>query len=285
MTYLLLFATAGTVAVQNVLKQKFNAKCRGGVFLFSGLVSLFAMALFIAVNREWYYEAKLLIPSAGFAISYAAATVFAVLAIKYGSLALSSLIISCSLLIPAFYGMIALDEPVRITMVIGLCLLIAALILTNYRKEKSRGGNVLKWAVCVTIAAVGNGMCSVVQKAKQVYYGDAGNNTFMIVALGMVTVIMIVIALLYKDEREIAGQVLRRGTVFALACGLANGITNMLVIYLNPILSASIIFPVISGGSLVLVFIYSLLVEKERFSKAQYAGFAIGVASIVLLNL
>jgi drug/metabolite transporter (DMT)-like permease len=273
------------VAVQNVLKQKFNNRCTGGVFFFSGLVSVFAMSLFIAVNREWYFEARLLIPSAGFALSYAAATVFAVLAMKYGSLALSSLIISCSLLIPTFYGMIALSEPVRATLIVGLVMLVGALVMINYRKEKKEGGNALKWAVCVTLAALGNGMCSVVQKAKQEYWGEAGNNTFMIAALAMVGAIMIIIALCYREERVILGEVARKGTLFALACGLANGITNMLVIYLNPRLSASVIFPVISGGSLVMVFIYSVFVEKERFTKMQYAGFFLGVASIILLNL
>ncbi len=65
----------------------------------------------------------------------------------------------------------------------------------------------------------------------------------------------------------------------------ANGLVNLLVLYLNGRMSASILFPLISGGSMVLILLWSLLVRKERFSARQTVGFLLGILSIVLLNL
>jgi len=286
LTYFLLGICAFTVSVQNILKQKFNKRCDGGTYLFSAMVSLFAMIVFLVTGKEWFYSAKLLLPSAGFAISYAVATGAAMLAIYYGSLAKTSLIISCSLLLPSFYGILFLDESVSITLIIGIILLVVSLVMVNYEKDASDKKVSIKWIIFVTLAFIGNGMCSIVQKAKTQYFGKDGDNLFMIVALAMVVVILVVMALLSKSERPIMGKVVRCGWWLALLCGVANGLTNFFVIYLNNRnFPASVMFPVISGGSVVIVFLYSLIFNKEKFSVRQIIGFAVGVASIVLLNL
>ena len=44
-------------------------------------------------------------------------------------------------------------------------------------------------------------------------------------------------------------------------------------------------FPVLSAGEIILIVPYSLLVRRERFTAKQWAGFAVGVVSVVLLNL
>ena len=285
MEYLLLGVTALTVTCQDIFKQKFNKRCKSGTFFFTGMISFFAMIFFLAVNGDWYYSAELLVPSFAFALSYVAATVFSVLAIYHGSLAKTSLIISCSLLIPSFYGMICLGEPVSATLILGTVLLVVSLIMTNYQKDDTDKKATLKWAVFVILSFIGNGMCSTVQKAKPIYYGEQGNNLFMVVALAMVTVIMLVSSLVSKGERDSIRPTISKGWLLALLCGVANGLTNYLVIYLNPRLPASVMFPVISAGSVVLVFIYSVLFNKEKFNIRQIIGFFVGIVSIVLLNI
>jgi drug/metabolite transporter (DMT)-like permease len=282
---LLLAVAALAVTGQNIFKQKFNDKCKSGTFFFTGMIAVFAMIFFIAVNRDSYYSAKLIGPSAAFALSYASATLFAVLAIRYGSLAKSCLIISFSLLVPSFYGILFLHEPISPELVVGTILLIVSLVLINYEKEKAQEKAPLKWYIFVLLAFLGNGMCSTVQKAKQEVYGIEGDNIFMIIALAMVAVLMFVMSMCFREERATVRETVRYGFLWAILCGLANGLTNYLVIYLNLRLPASTLFPVISSGSLVLSFLYSIFVVREKFSARQYVGFAIGVVSIVLLNL
>ena len=137
MDYVLLAVAALTVACQNITKKKFNQKSSVGVFLFSGMISLCAMAFFIVINDDWSYLPEQLPHSFGFALSYTAYTLFAVMAMKAGSLAKTSLVLSSSLLIPTLYGFLFLNETISITLVVGLALLIAGLWLVNYVKEKS----------------------------------------------------------------------------------------------------------------------------------------------------
>lgn len=281
--YAILGITALTVTCQDIFKKKFNQKCNTGVFSFGGMISFFAMLFFIAVNRDWSYSVSQLFYSFGFAVAYTTATLFAVLAIKYGSLAKTTLIVSCSLLIPSFYGIIFLGEPVGVKLVLGTVLLVVALIMINYEKDTSPTS--LKWAIFALLAFVGNGMCSVVQKIEQNTFGNEGQNVFMIVALAMVTVMLFVMSLASKEERRERKRVLRVGWLWAALCGVCNGLCNYLVLYLNPRLPASVMFPVISAGSVVLVFFYATLIQREKFNLRQKIGYAIGIVSIVLLNL
>ncbi|MBQ9131529.1 MAG: EamA family transporter [Clostridia bacterium] len=282
MHYALLFLIVVFCTGQNVLKQKYNSHCTGGVYFFSGMIALFAMLFFMAVNRDWTFRPGQLIPAAAFAAAYAAATLCAVLAIKHGSLALTSLFISYSLLIPCFYGILFLQEPVGWTLILGFILLAISLWLTNYQKSSQPIS--VKWLLLVLLAFLGNGMCSTVQKAEQQVFAQSEQNMIMILALGMVALILLGISL-FSKERTQWKDCYRAGVPLALLCGLMNGGVNALVLYLNQHLPASVMFPVISAGGLILIMPYSILVCRERFSTRQWIGFAAGVASVVLLNL
>ena len=285
MTYLFLSIAVLAVTGQDIFKKKFNQKSRGGSFLFTAMLSAFAMLFFVAINRDFDYRPILLIPSTAFAISYATANFFAVQAIRCGSLAKTSLIISFSLLIPSLYGILFLNEALSFSLVAGLLLLICSLALINYEKRDFQEKTPAKWYLFVFLAFLGTGMCSTVQRAKQEIFGKEGDNLFMIVALAMVTVIMSVISLCSKEEKVQTKEIIRHGLLWAMLCGLANGLTNYLVILLNTRLPASTLFPVLSSGKLVLAFLYSILVVREKLNRRQLIGFWVGVASIILLNL
>ena len=287
MNYFLLFLTALFIAFQKVIQDRYNAKCRSGVFFFSGMISFFAMCFFMAINRDWTWSNELIIPAVAFGLSYAAATVFVVLAIKCGSLAKTTLIMSYSLLVPAFAGLIILHEPIGIPMIMGMILLVLSLWLTNYRQKSVDAPKekiTLKWLFFILLGFIGNGMCSTVQKLVPHYLGsDVNQNLEMIAALGLSTVVLITASFLTKETDLKA--TLRYGSPLSLFCGFFNGAVNYLAIYLNQFIPASVMFPVLSAGEIILIFPYSLLVCRETFTKKQWAGFAVGVLSVILLNL
>ena len=285
MNYVFLFLTALFIVFQKITQTRYNQKCSSGVFLFSGMISFCAMLFFMAVNRDWHFSAVLLIPAVGFGLSYAAATVFIVLAIKNGSLAKTTLITSYSLLVPAFAGLIVLHEPIGWPMMIGMVLLVVSLWLTNHQKSNGEETLSLKWLICVVIGFVGNGMCSTVQKLTPHYVPteDLNQNLYMILALALSGTVLVAASFL-TGETDIKST-MRHGSWLAALCGLFNGAVNYLAIYLNQFIPASVMFPVLSAGEIILIFPYSLLICREKFSIKQWAGFAIGVVSVVLLNL
>lgn len=290
MHYALLLVTAGLLTLQKITQKRFNTACPSGAFLFGGMISFCAMLCFMAVatvTRAWEWQSHLILPALGFGLSYAAATVFVVLAIRHGSLARTTLVTSYSLLVPALAGLALLREPLKPTLIGGILLLILSLWLTNYRGSPADGGQTVtfKWVVCVALGFAGNGLCSTVQKLAPHYThgGDLNQTMYMILALGLSAVILTA-ASFASGERD-RPKILRRGAPLALVCGLCNAGVNVLVLYLNARIPASVMFPVMSAGQIILVCAYALAVGRERFTKKQWTGFAVGIASLVLLNL
>ena len=291
MQYLFLVIVMLFCILQDITKKQYNVKVeKSNGFIFSAIVSLFAMFFFLISSGFKFDINSQVIPySVGFAASYASALVGAFLAIKWGPLSITLLVISYSLIIPAFYGLIALDEKLTPVKIIGLILLaISLLLISKVLERKNEGGEEtkqkisVKWLIALFFAFAGNGMCSTVQKMQQTALDGNYKSEFMIVALIISFVALVIAAIVNKED-------IRVGTLpcigFAAITGIANGIVNLLVMVLTGMMSASILFPTISGGGIVLGFIFSIFVYKEKLTKIQYIGYAIGTVSVVLLNI
>ena len=139
MNVLYLLAIIIGIAGQGALKKPFMNKTAGkGVYIFTAIMSLVAMAFFIAAGGSLHFVAATVPYSLGFAAAYAVSTVFGALAIATGPLSLTSLFSSYSLMVPTFYGLLFLKDPISAGLIPGIILLAVSLLLINYRKEKSQ---------------------------------------------------------------------------------------------------------------------------------------------------
>ncbi len=278
--YLLVVIVA--TSYQSVAKKFYSQKKSGkGVYLFSMFSSVAAMLFFMATSCGVQLNVNVLPYALCFGIAYGTAVVCSVLAVANGSLSISSLIISYSLMIPMFYGLIFLNDPISTALIIGIVLLVISLFLINKKGEGSKVTT--KWIVSLVLGFVGNGMCSVIQKIQQDAFDGAYKNEFMIMALAVVAVILGV-CVLFKEKGEVK-TVPVSGWVAMLSCGVMNGIVNLLIMVLYETMPVSVVMPLISAGGIIITYIISKFVYKEELTRAQFAGFVIGVASIVFLNM
>jgi len=280
-TIYLVFVIAA-LSLQSIVKKPYTMKTADkGVYCFNAIVSLVAMLFFLLTGKELSFSLGVLPYSFGFAVSYATTSVFSLMAISCGSLSLTSLFSSYSLMIPTFYGLIFLKDPVSIGLIPGLILLVISLLLVNKKSGDSRIS--LKWLLYVFLAFAGNGMCSTFQKMQQVAYNGACKNEFMVMALSMVCVVMTVLA--FTTARKEIGTCIKAGWHLAILCGLMNAIVNLLVMILANRMPISLMYPLISAGGIVLTYLVSRFLYKETLTKIQFLGFVVGVGSIILLNI
>ena len=239
------------------------------------------MLFFIVLSNGFEWNKGLFVYSVFFALSYIAGTVFSLSAVAYGSLSITTLIISYSLMLPTIYGLIFLNDTVGPGLFPGLMLLIVSLFFIN--KKSGETQITTKWIVSVFLAFIGNGMCSVVQKAQQVAFNGEYKNEFMILALAIVTFLLSVFVIIKegKDIKNFAAA----GWYMAIGSGIANGIVNLFVMILSGTMPVSLMFPMISAGGIVITYIVSRFFYKEKLTKKQFAGFVFGIISVVFLNI
>ena len=276
-----LIATVLAIAGQNIMKKVFNLRTGGGVYFFTLLSAAAAMLFFLVTGGKPEFSAALLPYSAAFGTAYAVAVVFSVMAVSCGSLSLTTLINSYSLMLPTFYGLLFLREPVSTGLIPGLGLLIVSLVLVNKKTESTP--ITPKWVISVVLAFVGNGFCSIFQKMQQSAFDGAFKNEFMILALVMVVAVMAVLALV--SERRKLKNCAAKGWWCCLAGGTLNGVTNLFVMILSGTMAVSLMFPVISAGGIIVTFFVSRWLYHEKLTRRQLVGFALGVLSVIFLNL
>ncbi len=283
-TYLILAGVIVGIPLQSVMIKQNEKKGTRAELLFTAFTSLFAMLIFIFIEGRAFSFSKSFLPySIGFAVSYATSFVCNISALSCGPMSLTLLMQSYSLLLPTFYGVLFLDEGVGVSFWIGILLLGICLFLTYFDKKGMKEKITVKWVIFATLAFLGNGMCSVVQKMQTGALGSTYQNEFMIVAFAMITVGFTVAGLI--KERPVLLPFLKRGWMYGALCGLFNGGVNLGVLILSGRMPASLQFPLISAGSILATALFSVLLYKERLTLRQWIGFAVGIFAVVCLNL
>jgi drug/metabolite transporter (DMT)-like permease len=200
-----------------------------------------------------------------------------------GPLALSSLLISYSLILPALYGIVFLNEPMTTPMIIAIILLLISATLTNLEGKQEKKRITPKWMIFVLLSFLGNGSCSIIQKMEQIRFNGGYKNEFMIIALLLVVVFIFGAALI--TERGNLRKNAPAAIICSAAAGLTNGGVNLLVMVLTGLMATSIMFPAISAGGIIVTFLIALLIYKEKLSVYQYLGALFGIAAIILFNI
>ncbi len=282
MSYAFLIFSVFTLSVQQILQKYYDTKATArNAFFFAGISSLFALVFFcIIAGFKFSFTPEFIPYSIGFATAYALCTVCINTALSKGTLSITNLIYSYSLLIPTFYGIIFLKEKISYLAYIGIALLAISLLLINFKKEQTKFS--FAWIVFLAVSFVGNGMCAVIQKMQQTAFNGNYKSEFMIVALAICTVVLIISGMFMRGNKK---QMLKDCGIAAPAVGIANGITNLATMVLFGLIPNAIIFPTISGGSMVVTLIVSIIMFKEKLSKLQILGYSIGIISVVLLNI
>jgi len=279
---LLLIAALG-VAMQGFFQKIYNnsTAAKVSVYSFNLLVVATALVVFLPQVRDLNcLKTDMVFYSAGFSVTYFCSLWFILKAIEIGSLSLSSLINSYALIIPTIFGVIFLDEPVGILTVIGFVLTMVSLYFVGDTKKSEHISK--KWILYISLSFLGNGLCSTIQKFYQIKSGGLYKAEFMSFALILAVVAMSVF--IFAREKSLPIPKIKNGGLFAVCCGLFNGLVNLLTMYLAKF-PAPVVYPTISGGSIIIAFIFSKYIFKEKLSTKQTIGFLIGIVAVVVLNL
>lgn len=292
---LLILITAVCLSLQDVSKMCYSCVDDGkkmGIYTYYFISVLVTMAVFVVnLSADIFYEPIMLPYAVGFAICYFVAVLFTLKAIEVGPLSLTSLVISYSMLIPSLYGLVFLHEEISTIKVVGLIMLFISLFCVESGKRdknsaaKEYGVSInKKWYVYVALAFVGNGLCSTLQKAYQLHSGGRGKSEFMLIALCITAAAFLVLRIIHSDTEKGFMPTRTNGGWFGIVSGLCNGIVNLLIMVLSN-QPASVVYPSISAGSVVLTIITAKLFFKEKHTNIQNLSFIIGVCSIVCLNI
>lgn len=276
-----------TNSLSYVFEKYFTKKC---IFLFTAISQLLCAIAFLVMSKfELSFDSAIWIYALSIMVLATVNACALNIAVQRGDLSITGLLSSLSLIVTTVLSIIFLNGKPTVYFITGFFVLIVAMILINVQfgkkvehREKKKFD--VLWLILSLLALFANGVSSfLVAKQENVFNGQY-NNEIMIIAFGISSLITFLISFLFeKGEKIKTGG--KSALIWGTLCGLSLGIMNVFVLLSVAKVHASIVFPVISGGSMMLIFIASLLFFKEKYRPTQYVGFILSIISLVLLSL
>ena len=206
-------------------------------------------------------------------------------ALCLGPMALTGMLVSFSVVIPLLWGITVGRETPTPLQYFAFSLLLVALVLTNADQIKAgqaRQKDYGLWLFFVCVTFLANGVCSVLQAQHQALYPEAYSREFMLFAMLLSSVVFVCAALVKAPLREFKAI---KGKRYGVLSGVANGTANLLTLLLAGMENASVLFPVISAGTVLVSLLCGRLFFGERLRGNHYAALAAGIAAVVLMKL
>lgn len=288
MSYFYLIAATLLNTLYSLSASFFNRKNEGrkdtSAFFNVVLVSTVVIGWAVKYIIEFSFNVAVLPYVAFFTVGYITGISGVISALKTGPIMLTNLIVNLSLLMGALWGLIFWSEPVTPLVIIGLVLVAVSIFLCLYNGKKDDKKVSLKWILYVGLAFFGNACCVITQKQQQIDFNGQYGNMLMLFSTGL-SLIYFIITYLRSDKSD-SLPMLKQTVYFPIASGLCNLFVNTFnIILATSEIPSSVVFPVISIGTLIIVSIFSLFVFKEKLRWWQWVGIILGITATILLSI
>ena len=195
--------------------------------------------------------------------------------LKHGSVALYMLfLMSGGMAVPCVFGWLFLGETVKLFHVIGVIIILIAVMLTNSGAHKMDK----KLFFMCTMVFLLNGGVSVFSKLHQIHgkYGAVDTSSYALISAFFSIIISVGLLVTKKKDRENtknAKSALRIIPLLLIAgYSVVGSIASLFQLIGAKSLPASILYPVVTGGSIVLSGIFGYIFFKEKTSKQAWLG-------------
>lgn len=268
-----------------VVKSYGDKKKLGGEF-FNSIICFFSMLFFIITDKGgFYFPFPLFIYGIISCIGYASGFYFTYLALRCGSYANTKMVSSLGTVLTVVYGTAFLGEPSGIVTWLAVGLIIFACVLMNSGNKAGQNNRPfsIKWLIYILLSVFGNLLITITKREQQIRFDGACDNEFLIISLFGAFLFLFLYGL-FTDRAQL-GSSLKNGVVYGAVAGLFNGASNLLSIITLLYVPISIVSPVKAGGGLLLCFVVSALIYKEKFTKRQLLSAVIGILALVLFKI
>ena len=206
-------------------------------------------------------------------------------ALCLGPMALTSMLVAFSVIIPLIYSLTFGNETLKALQCMAFVFLLADIILANYDKlkvnsEKPKSYGL--WLLFIALTFISNGICSILQKEHQLAYPGLYSREFIMFAMLICSLIFTLTAIIKIPLKDVKST---RGKRFGIISGVTNALANFLTLILAGMENASVLFPIISAGTILGALLCGKFVFKEKLKPNHYLALAAGIIAVVFLKL
>ena len=205
---------------------------------------------------------------------------------RLGSYAfLNMILVFGSILVPAFYSLVILKDPFRWYMWVGLVLMLVSITLMNIKGVSLKGSQKMYY-VFLVLLFFSNGFYCTFLKVQEVF--TPAESKEMIMLTFLLTSIPSGISLLRERQKdpEIKPFNMNKKALLFLSCALLSAALAInALIFIMPMINVVVLFVVQAGGAMLLSFLYSVILFREKMDPIKVVAVVVAIVSMTLMSL
>lgn len=275
------FLTTGDFACNKLYQKKAGASLAAGL-LFNAMMGLFMGLIFlipILIKGNYVLCTPYSLAMACIAtILVSAYNTIGFKIMKSGSMALYTMfLMTGGMLVPYVWGIFYLDEEFSLIRTVGLLMIIFAVFLANYEKQKTNKKQVL-WCLLVFFF---DGIVSIVSKSHQIEAVRPHVSAAEFVMLSGLCrfVLMGTLYLIVTKKTKSKPVKVRSVTGVVLGSAATSGLSYLLVLLGAKSIPVTVLYPLVTGGCMVIPALVGVVFFKDKLTPRVAVSVAICFAA------
>ena len=256
-------------------------------------VCLFNCGIFLVIALIFIYSIpNASLPTWAFAVASAVFTVafqlFYTKALSTGSVSLTVMMVNLSIVIPTLVSVAFYDEKLTVFRAIGILFTLGSIVCMTGKNSENKEPTNRKWLLFSVIAALSNSIANVALKIfnSSVYAPEreAFISASYLLAFVLTAVVCVVLFFLNKSAKTAKKKISWTPILFIVLIGVILAAFQWTNNYALSVIDGSIVFPVYSGGTVVLSTLAGVVFFKDKLTKKQLIGMCLGLVAVVFMN-
>lgn len=192
---------------------------------------------------------------------------------KSGSLAIYTMfLMSGGMIVPYLWGVFKLNEEISIYRILGLVIMILGVIVSNAKKQKTA----VKYVLIGFLVFILNGAVSTFSKMHQIEstYATVSKTEFVVLCNVMKFLFCLIVILFLNSKKEMASTYIpfKKLVGIILLSSVLDSSSYYLQLFGAEKLPATVLYPLITGGSIILTAMFGIILYKEKINKQTFTG-------------
>ncbi len=273
-----LLATGNNAALHTLSGKKYDG------FLFNAVVAaVWAVVLGAFAARGFSCDGSTLAYAAAYGVTLAGFIFFKSTAMSNGPVSLTALIGCSSFLLTTAFNALYWKERIGAFEGAGLACMIAAVLFVTYKKDGAQKRANGKWFLSALGFFLFSGATGILFRFHQ-HADKAHSDEMMTIAAAVAAGLMFVLYMGTRKRSDGAFENARFPIKTAVCCGLFACGYNRLNLYLSGAMASKLFFPLFNGGAVLGSFFVGWLCFKEKPTKLQLCGVALGVLAMLFIS-
>lgn len=224
----------------------------------------------------------------GVGVCIAVANVCGAACYVWGPMSLTGIINNCSVILPVLVGCLAYHESLSKIQIFGMLFLLATLLISVEPSSTGRREISPRWYLYIFLTFLSNGLASVMMNVYSKLSPTESNSGFLAIAYLVASACLIVCAGFgARGSNAVSRRFRLTASFFGLVLIASMGAfaSDALILWLNSVMPASLLYPLLNGATAVIVCITSCVYFKEKLVLRKFLAILTGIGAIVFLNL